>query len=50
MIKNVDNLAAIFAWKCLESRLKYGVRNSGTGTCKTHKSYDEMNPAELGAI
>jgi len=26
-IKRVDNLAAIFAWKCLESRLKYGVKN-----------------------
>ena len=31
-IKRVDNLAAIFAWKCLESRLMYGVRNNGIGT------------------
>jgi len=26
-----------------ESRLKYRVRNSSTGTCKTNKSYNEMN-------
>ena len=42
-IKKVDNLAAIFAWKCLESRLKYRVKNSSTGTCKAHKSYNEVN-------
>jgi len=35
----VDNLAAIFAWKCLESRLEYRVRNNGTGTCKTHSNW-----------
>jgi len=29
--------------ECLESRQKYGFRNNGTGTCKIHKSYNEMN-------
>ena len=41
--KKVDNSAAIFASKCLESRLKYRVRNTSTGTCKTHKSYNDIN-------